>query len=173
MAEFVFVDKEKEKKKKRIRTIISLICVPVVLIIAVIGIKSALSDTGSNIAPAEPVKSADMITAEDIQTDAVTSSDTLSSGSQTSAAAYTTAHTTTYTTVYTTIATTTTTRPETTAESTPASYRYVLNTNTMRIHYPTCDSVNQMSNRNKSYSNKSVAELEAEGYVPCGNCHPR
>lgn len=50
--------------------------------------------------------------------------------------------------------------------------KWVLNTNTKRIHYPYCSSVNQMKESNKGYSNDTVAELVSQGYKPCGNCHP-
>lgn len=49
---------------------------------------------------------------------------------------------------------------------------YILNTNTMKIHYPSCSSVGKMSEQNKMETNKSVDELEAEGYVPCKICNP-
>lgn len=49
---------------------------------------------------------------------------------------------------------------------------YVLNTNTMKFHYPTCSSVKRMSEKNKKYSSESRSQLIAEGYSPCGICHP-
>ena len=52
-------------------------------------------------------------------------------------------------------------------------YTYVLNANTKRIHYPTCPSVNQMKAKNRRYTDMTIEELEALGYVPCGNCKPR
>lgn len=53
-----------------------------------------------------------------------------------------------------------------------ADSKWVLNTNTKRIHYPDCKSVNQMKESNKGYSDDTIAELVAQGYTPCGNCHP-
>ena len=50
------------------------------------------------------------------------------------------------------------------------SYTYVLNTNTKRIHKPECSSVYEMADHNRQRTNKSVAELEAEGYVKCQRC---
>lgn len=50
------------------------------------------------------------------------------------------------------------------------SYQYVLNTNTMKIHLPTCDSVNDIQEHNKEYSDKNLDELVEEGYVPCKRC---
>ena len=49
---------------------------------------------------------------------------------------------------------------------------YVCNTNTMKFHYPSCDSVKQMKESNRVNTNLSRDELIAQGYQPCGNCHP-
>ena len=54
-----------------------------------------------------------------------------------------------------------------TAEST-----YILNTNTMKFHKPSCSSVKDMSEDNKSEFNGSRDELIQEGYEPCGRCKP-
>ena len=56
------------------------------------------------------------------------------------------------------------------AEQPEKSYSYVLNTNTMRIHKPTCSSVNEMNPKNRQYTEESIEELEAEGYVKCKRC---
>ncbi len=61
--------------------------------------------------------------------------------------------------------------PETTApEPATTSYSYVLNTNTKRIHKPGCSSVYEMNPKNRQRTNKSIEELEAEGYVKCKRC---
>lgn len=52
------------------------------------------------------------------------------------------------------------------------SWRYILNIRSMKIHYPHCNSVSQMSEKNKGYSNLSKEELMEQGYEPCGNCKP-
>lgn len=49
---------------------------------------------------------------------------------------------------------------------------YILNTNTMRFHFPSCDSVNQMKEHNKEYYSGTREQLIENGYVPCGNCKP-
>lgn len=49
---------------------------------------------------------------------------------------------------------------------------YVLNTNTMRFHYPDCASVGQMKSKNRAYFTGTREEIIAMGYQPCGNCHP-
>ena len=50
--------------------------------------------------------------------------------------------------------------------------QYVCNTNTMKFHYPSCDSVKQMKESNRMNTDLSRDELIAQGYQPCGNCHP-
>ncbi|MBQ9984270.1 MAG: MBL fold metallo-hydrolase [Lachnospiraceae bacterium] len=57
-------------------------------------------------------------------------------------------------------------------QSSSEEWRYVLNTRSMKIHYPHCSSVDNMSEKNKGYSNLSKEELMAQGYEPCGNCKP-
>ena len=66
--------------------------------------------------------------------------------------------------------------PEETTES-PATpippvqeITYVLNTNTMKIHVPSCSSVDRISPKNYATTNLSIPELEEEGYSRCGRC---
>lgn len=54
----------------------------------------------------------------------------------------------------------------------PAAREYVLNTYRMKFHYPTCDSVTQMSPENREYYHGTREEIIAKGYSPCGNCKP-
>lgn len=49
---------------------------------------------------------------------------------------------------------------------------YILNTNTKKIHRPTCSSVNQMKETNKQTYEGTVEELENMGYTPCKKCNP-
>ena len=49
---------------------------------------------------------------------------------------------------------------------------YVLNTKGKKFHKPDCDSVKQMSDKNKKYFNGSRDELINNGYKPCGACQP-
>ncbi len=49
---------------------------------------------------------------------------------------------------------------------------YVLNTNSMRFHYPSCDGVKETSERNKVTYTGKRSKLIAEGYRPCGACEP-
>lgn len=49
---------------------------------------------------------------------------------------------------------------------------YILNINTGRFHYPDCDSVKEMKEKNKKEVYASRDELIDQGYVPCGACNP-
>lgn len=49
---------------------------------------------------------------------------------------------------------------------------YILNTNTMKFHYPDCSSVDQMSEKNKQEETATREAIIAMGYSPCGNCKP-
>ena len=53
-----------------------------------------------------------------------------------------------------------------------AQQEYVLNTNTHKFHYADCSSVQDMSEKNKQFSNKSREEIIADGYKPCKRCNP-
>lgn len=61
---------------------------------------------------------------------------------------------------------------EETGQTCTESWKYILNTRSMKIHYPHCSSVDQMSEKNKGYSNLSKEELIEQGYESCGNCKP-
>ena len=49
---------------------------------------------------------------------------------------------------------------------------YVLNTNTMKFHYPSCSSAADIKAENKKTFHGAREELIAQGYDPCGRCHP-
>lgn len=49
---------------------------------------------------------------------------------------------------------------------------YVLNLHTKKFHYPNCPSVSQMKQENRKNVTISREKLLAQGYVPCGSCHP-
>lgn len=49
---------------------------------------------------------------------------------------------------------------------------YILNTNSKIFHYPSCSSVDQMSEKNKSEYTGTRDELIDQGYSPCGRCKP-
>ena len=53
----------------------------------------------------------------------------------------------------------------------PKNY-YILNTNSMKFHYPSCGSVSRMSESNKMPIEASRDEVIAMRYDPCGKCCP-
>lgn len=61
----------------------------------------------------------------------------------------------------------------TVAEEQPEQeYRYVLNKNTKKFHDPSCESVQDMSDKNKEYFAGSREEAMESGYSPCKRCNP-
>lgn len=60
------------------------------------------------------------------------------------------------------------------AESTEtAEYKYVLNTNSKKIHSSDCPSVSNISPKNKELTNETIEELEKQGYTCCKSCNPK
>lgn len=49
---------------------------------------------------------------------------------------------------------------------------YVCNINTHKFHYPYCDSVDKMKEKNKRVTSESRDALIAQGFEPCKNCCP-
>ena len=49
---------------------------------------------------------------------------------------------------------------------------YILNTNSMKFHEPSCGSAKRIASYNYAESSESRDELIARGYDPCGNCEP-
>lgn len=47
---------------------------------------------------------------------------------------------------------------------------FVLNTSSMKIHYPNCNDVKKIAPQNYSTSNLSLTELINQGYSTCGHC---
>lgn len=47
---------------------------------------------------------------------------------------------------------------------------WVLNTNSRKIHYPSCSSVRRIAPRNYATSNEPLEVLLARGYTRCGRC---
>ena len=68
--------------------------------------------------------------------------------------------------------TTVQTTPESPAPQESQGITYVLNTNTMKFHYPTCSSVDDMKEKNKQIYTGSREEVINMGYVPCKRCNP-
>lgn len=53
-----------------------------------------------------------------------------------------------------------------------AEITYVLNTNSMRFHDPSCPSIADIKQKNLSYSTDTRDVLIELGYTPCGRCNP-
>ena len=49
---------------------------------------------------------------------------------------------------------------------------YVLNTSTMKFHYPSCSSADDIKDANRAEYHGTREELIEKGYDPCGRCHP-
>ena len=62
--------------------------------------------------------------------------------------------------------------PELSAPQESQGITYVLNTNTMKFHYPTCPSVDDMKEKNKQIYTGSREDVINMGYVPCKRCNP-
>lgn len=62
---------------------------------------------------------------------------------------------------------------QTSPATAPESHEYVINTSTKKIHDPGCSSAKKMKEQNKQTVTSTLADLEAQGYEPCGICHPR
>jgi len=56
--------------------------------------------------------------------------------------------------------------------SIPESTTYVLNTNTMKFHYPDCGSVQDMKEKNRAFFTGNRDEVIRQGYDPCKRCNP-
>lgn len=57
------------------------------------------------------------------------------------------------------------------AEQQKTADKWVLNTSTKKIHYPSCAEVKKIAPQNYSTSNISENELLNQGYTTCGRCH--
>ena len=55
---------------------------------------------------------------------------------------------------------------------TPAQYDYVLNTNTLKFHYPSCASVKRIKSTNRENFTGTRDQVIQRGYTPCKNCYP-
>lgn len=76
------------------------------------------------------------------------------------------------TTVTTTTAATTTTAPQTTAATTTTEKPltvYLLNPDSMKIHYENCSTIEHPENFTKTVDYKKAID---DGYTPCGRCNP-
>lgn len=69
------------------------------------------------------------------------------------------------------VITTTTTQAQVQPPNEGGGTTYVLNTNTKKIHYESCSSVDDMKEENKAFTNDYDGAI-AQGYKPCGRCKP-
>lgn len=63
--------------------------------------------------------------------------------------------------------------PDSPAESIPdgaGEYKYVINTNTSKIHLISCQYADSIKDENKEFTNESLEELEEKYYARCGSC---
>lgn len=51
-------------------------------------------------------------------------------------------------------------------------HNYVLNTDSMKFHYPSCSSAKKINAENRSDTYATRDEVLSWGYSPCGKCHP-
>lgn len=56
------------------------------------------------------------------------------------------------------------------AEQQKTQDKWVLNTNTKKIHYPTCNDVKKIADKNYATSNMDLSALLNQGYTTCGHC---
>lgn len=54
----------------------------------------------------------------------------------------------------------------------PDNYDYVCNKNSLKFHYPECESVQDMNPKNRQYFSGTREDAIAQGYTPCGRCKP-
>lgn len=59
-----------------------------------------------------------------------------------------------------------------TSEESTGETTYILNTNGKKFHYPSCSSVDQISEANKQEYTGNRDDLIAQGYTPCQRCNP-
>lgn len=66
---------------------------------------------------------------------------------------------------------TTTKKPATSSDSI-AITTYIVNTNSMKFHYPSCSSADDISAENRWETKDTRESLVSKGYSPCGRCKP-
>lgn len=59
------------------------------------------------------------------------------------------------------------------SESSIENVKYILNTNSKKIHSNDCPSVSNISPQNKKTTNETIEELEKQGYTCCKSCNPK
>ena len=59
-----------------------------------------------------------------------------------------------------------------TNDATTSAITYILNTNTMKFHLPSCKHADEIADHNKLLSNETRDIILEKGYVPCKICNP-
>lgn len=59
------------------------------------------------------------------------------------------------------------------SESSAEDVKYILNTNSKKIHLSDCPSASNISPQNKKTTNETIEELEKQGYTCCKSCNPK
>lgn len=54
----------------------------------------------------------------------------------------------------------------------PEGTTFVLNKNTKKFHMPNCSSVDDIKEKNISFSTETASEIKSKGYSPCKRCKP-
>ncbi len=135
------------------------------VLLAIIG--SAMNKTKDE---KETVETTEAMTTEEVTT---TKEVTTTEEATTTEEVTTTEEATTTEEVTTTEETTTTEEVATIEQTTEIhTSSYVLNTNTMKAHVPSCSSVNKIKEGNRKDVESDPETLTKQGYSPCGNCRP-
>lgn len=66
-----------------------------------------------------------------------------------------------------------TTEATTTKSETKSGRDYVLNTHTMKFHYPKCSSVEDIKPENRVDYKGDYSDIISQGYKPCKRCNPK
>lgn len=154
------------KKKRDLRPLLTLALIPVILMGFLLGRCSA----------PDPVTQRSLPTVETTLPTETTQPTTIATEPPTTAATTeppiteATESTTEPTAEPTTEATTEPT--EASSEETAPVMDYVINKNSLKFHYPDCESVGKMKESNKEFFTGTRDELLERGCDPCGNCNP-
>lgn len=138
------------KKKRDLRPLLTLVLIPVILMGFLLG-RCSVPD---------PVTQRSLPTAETTLPAETTQPTTIATEPPTTSAA--TEPTTEPTTEHT----------EPSSEETAPVMDYVVNKNSLKFHYPDCESVGKMKESNKEFFTGTREELLERGCDPCGNCNP-
>lgn len=154
-------------KNKTIHRLIGIALSSIIFVSTVTGLSACSSSNGTRSGV-----SSEQITSVSSQSSRSTRSSSTSTSSAASAAT-TTSPTATVSRISTpSAASTPSVVSETPSSSGSHEMTYVLNTNSMKFHYPSCSSAKQISAANRQEFTGTREEVVARGYEPCGRCDP-